>query len=495
MEKKIQDNNSSLKKESGRAYILDTNVLLHDPRALFTFSGAEVIIPLMVVEELEKFKRETSDRGKNSRECIRELDKLRQQGSLSDGIAMEGGGNVRIALAAQNIVIPPSFRQDVPDDQIILIAYALKLAGKPVRFISKDLAARIKADVLGIESEDYLKGYIPRDEFYKGWYRMQVPSVQLKHETPEDLIEYSKEYQFLPNEYVLVEAQHADYNNKVYCYDAAQKKFRTVVHPSIPWNLKARNPQQLMALDALCNPAVEFVTLLGPAGTGKTFLALLAGLAQVVVQHQYKKMLVSRPVVPLGPDIGYLPGDIKEKLHSWMQPVYDNIEVILYAAAAQEHLEKVKNEETQDAQQLLQRSNRDKDYFDKKKRKNHEHDSNRSHSHRSFTSVDDLIRMGRLSLEAITYMRGRSIPYQFILIDEVQNLSPHEVKTIVSRVGQGSKIILCGDPYQIDSPYLDFSSNGLVVATDKFKGQEVFSTVFLESSERGKLSELAGKLL
>ncbi len=493
METKIQSK-GKVAKELGRAYVLDTNVLLHDPRAMFTFSGAEVVIPLTVVEEMEKFKRETSDRGKNSRECIRELDKLRENGSLSDGILVEGGGSVRIALASPQVTVPPSFRLDIADDQIILIAYAIKQQGKPVRFISKDLAARIKADVLGIETADYLKGYIPRDEFYKGWYSMQVPSVQLKRDIPNDLLEYAKEYQFLPNEYVLVEAQHADYNNKLFCYDGVQKSFRTVEHPAIPWNLKARNPQQLMALDALCNPAVEFVTLLGPAGTGKTFLALLAGLAQVLVQHRYKKMLVSRPVVPLGPDIGYLPGDIKEKLHSWMQPVYDNVEVILYAAAAQEHLERVKNEGIDQDQQHAHKPNKDREFFDKKKRKNHEHDG-RPHSHRSFNSVDDLIRMGRLSLEAITYMRGRSIPYQFILIDEVQNLSPHEVKTIVSRVGQGSKIILCGDPYQIDSPYLDFSSNGLVVATDKFKGQDLFSTVFLESSERGRLSELAGKLL
>ena len=481
------------KKGKNRSYILDTNVLLHDPKALFNFENSEVIIPMIVVEELEKFKRETSDRGKNSRECIRELDKLREQGSLSDGIVIENNSTIKIVLVPPLENIPAPFREENPDDQIILTAYNFKQQGRSVRFISKDLAARVKADVLGIESEDYLKGYIARDEFYKGWHKLQVPSVQLKKEIPDDLLAFSQEYQFLPNEYVLVEAQHNAYNYKVFCYSGEKKTFRLVQHPHIVWNLSARNPQQLMAIDALFNPAIELLTLLGPAGTGKTFLALLAGLHQVMMEHRYKKMLVSRPVVPLGPDIGYLPGDIQEKMHSWMQPVYDNVEVLLYAAAAQEHLETVKREAQ--VQNPSSHQKGDEEYHQGKKKRKFNEREKPHHSKAYLESVDDLIRLDKLSLEAITYMRGRSIPYQFILIDEVQNLSPHEVKTIVSRVGQASKIILCGDPYQIDSPYLDFSSNGLVVATDKFKGQDLFATVFLENSERGRLSELAGKLL
>ncbi len=198
----------------------------------------------------------------------------------------------------------------------------------------------------------------------------------------------------------------------------------------------------------------------------------------------YQKMLVTRPVVPLGPDIGYLPGDIQEKLHIWMQPVYDNIEVIVHSASMQRHLQDMKDEAI--LEEVAGKKKSKKKMAAKKVQKGGAY---------KIVSVEDLITQHKLSLEAITYMRGRSIPYQFILIDEVQNLSPHEVKTLVSRVGQGSKIVLCGDPYQIDSPYLDFSSNGLVVASDKFKDQSLFATVFLDTSERSTLSRLASELL
>ena len=207
-------------------------------------------------------------------------------------------------------------------------------------------------------------------------------------------------------------------------------------------------------------------------------MALLAGLHQVLVADEYKKILVSRPVVPLGKDIGYLPGDVQEKLHSWMLPIYDNIELILHHATMGKHLSEIKKE---------QKGQKHKD-------KRHK-ESQKGDKRQKLGRVDELVRRGKLSLEAITYMRGRSIPYQFILIDEVQNLTPHEVKTLVTRVGEGSKIILCGDPYQIDSPYLDFSSNGLVLTSERFKGQNIFGSVYLETSERSELSELANKLL
>ena len=231
-----------------------------------------------------------------------------------------------------------------------------------------------------------------------------------------------------------------------------------------------------MALDLLFDDNVQFVTLFGPAGTGKTFLALLAGLHKVLVEDAYEKILVSRPVVPLGRDIGYLPGTIEEKLRSWMLPIYDNMEFIVHSVHSGRHVEEVGHEQENN----------------NKRKKKKRHDSREATGLRP---LDELTHHGKLSLEAITYMRGRSIPYQFILIDEVQNLTPHEVKTLISRAGTGSKIILAGDPYQIDSPYLDFSSNGLVVTSERFKGQPVFGTVYLETSERSELSKLAGELL
>ena len=238
-----------------------------------------------------------------------------------------------------------------------------------------------------------------------------------------------------------------------------------------------------MALDLLLDPEVKLVSLIGPAGTGKTFLALLAGLQQVLISDLYKKILISRPVIPLGPDIGYLPGDVQEKLLSWMQPMYDNMSLIMNSASGEKHLTQVESEGRSKKHYKKDRHDK-KDHRDKKHKRKH-----------TGLSMDDLIHSDKLSLEAMTYMRGRSIPYQYILIDEVQNLTVHEVKTLLTRVGEGSKIIIAGDPYQIDSPYLDFSSNGLVVAGNSFKGQKVFGTVFLEKTERSELSRLASKLL
>lgn len=479
---------SEKKMQHEKMYVLDTNVLLHDPRAIYSFQGASIGVPILVLEELEKFKKETSERGKNAREFIRQLDKVRKDGSLAQGVTLENGATLKILFVPDNLPTHPSLSMALADNEILFTVLGVQKSGTQVVFITKDLNARVKADVLGLESEDYLKGHVPKDEFFKGWVRLLVPSIQLKKEIPDDLAELQKEYPFTLNEYVLVESQHNPHNNKLFRYVGGPKPFRPVIHPKLQWDLGARNPQQLMALDALFDPTIEFVTLLGPAGTGKTFMALLAGLHQVIMDDTFQKMMVSRPVVPLGPDIGYLPGDLQEKMHSWMQPIYDNVDVLLHASLAEgyvRHDNKPKHE------------NNEEEFYMKDGKKHKKRSSNKKskQSGYSFSSVEDLVSQDRLAMEAITYMRGRSIPYQFILIDEVQNLSPHEAKTIVSRVGQGSKIVLCGDPYQIDSPYMDFSSNGLVVSSDKFKGQDLFATVYLESSERSRLSELASKLL
>lgn len=474
---------------SKKLYVLDTNVLLHDPHSMFTFAGVVVGIPIMVLEELEHFKRESSDRGKNARETVRYLDGLREKGSLSEGVKLDNGGTLRILFTPEAFPTHPVLKVDLIDNQILLTAFAYKNKGYDVKFISKDLNARVKADVLGIPSEDYLKGYVPQDEFYKGWVTVQVPAVQLKQEIPDGVRELAKAVQLTINEYVLAESQHNAYNYRLFRYIGGNKLFKEIKMPQLLWPIEAKNPQQLMALDALFDPSLELVTLLGPAGTGKTFLALVAGLHAVLMTDLYQKMLVSRPIVPLGPDIGYLPGDLQEKLYSWMQPVYDNIDVIVHLASISEHVQELRgNNSASDEESFRQQGSNKKGYRKEKQRQN-------IANKKKFMSVDDLMNNEKLSLEAITYMRGRSIPYQFILIDEVQNLNPHEVKTLISRVGQGSKIVLCGDPYQIDSPYLDFSSNGLVIASDRFKGQSLFGTVFLDKSERSSLSKLAGELL
>lgn len=465
-----------------KMYILDTNVLMHDPHSMLSFGDAAVGIPATVIEELDKFKREGTDKGRNSREAVRFLDSLREKGSLRDGVPLENGGTLRV-LFQEKFPASTDLPLDVNDNKILMTALAMKLQGYTVKFISKDLNARVKSDALGIQAEDYLKEYFSEEEFYKGWIRIQVPSIQLKKEVPQELEELAKDTHLEINEFVLVESQHNPFNYRVFRY-LGGTHFKPVTDPQIRWPLKARNAQQLMALDLLFDDEIKFVCLLGPAGTGKTFLALLAGLHKVMVTDDYDKILISRPVVPLGRDIGYLPGTMEEKLQSWMLPVYDNMEFIGHSVQMARHFQEVGDKESPQK------------YLPGKNKKHHHHDKkDGKHERSGIMSVQDLVHHGKLSMEAITYMRGRSIPYQYILIDEVQNLTPHEVKTIITRVGEGSKIILAGDPYQIDSPYLDFSSNGLVVASERFKGQNIFGAVYLEHSERSELSQLAGKLL
>lgn len=463
-----------------KVFVLDTNVLVHDPLAIYNFAHSIVGIPSIVLEELDEFKKETSDRGRNTREIIRQLDSLRQKGSLQDGVPLDNGAIVKVIFVSPSEPIMLPFRMNIEDNEILLTALVLQKQGHRVLFISKDLNARVKADALGIEALDYLKERVSQDSFYKGWIRLAVPSIQLKKEIPDDLVALQKEYPLTVNEFVIVESQHNPHNYRVYRY-IGNDRFIPVNEPQFRWPLTARNPQQLMALDILLDDSIKCVTLFGPAGTGKTFLALLSGLHKVLIENSYRKILISRPVVPLGRDIGYLPGTIEEKLHSWMLPIYDNIEFIVHAGKSMRHLEEV-HEEHRGSKERHHR----KKGFSKEDR--HEVAG-------GLSPVQELVKHDKLSLEAITYMRGRSIPYQFILIDEVQNLTPHEVKTLVSRVGEGSKIILTGDPYQIDSPYLDFSSNGLVITSEKLKGQRLFATVYLETSERSELSRLAGDLL
>jgi len=462
---------------NNKIYVLDTNVLIHDPQAIYAFSNSTVAIPIIVLEELDRFKSENTDRGRNAREASRQLDSLRHKGSLKDGVFLDNGGLLKIVFDQSVQIAPFPFLMNEGDNQILLTALNLMTQGKEVTFISKDINARVKADVLGIKTEDYLKGRVAEYDIYKGWRRVSVPSIQIKKDFPDVLNDLVSDKVLELNEFVLIESNNNPFNYNVYRY-LGGNHFKHCVAPHLRWPIQPRNAQQLMTLDLLFDPKIQFVSLVGPAGTGKTFLALVAGMQQVMIQNIYEKILISRPVIPLGPDIGYLPGDVQEKLRSWMQPIYDNLELIVHSSAAKAHFDNVKNED-----------------MGKKYKKQARPEKEKERERREFKPLQDIINSGKISLEAITYMRGRSIPYQYIFIDEVQNLSPHEVKTLVTRVGQGSKIIMSGDPYQIDSPYLDFSSNGLVVASNKFKGQNIFGTVFLETSERSELSRLAAELL
>lgn len=462
--------------------ILDTNVLIHDPQSILSFNGGVVGIPAIVLEELDQFKTESTDRGRNAREATRILDGLRHKGSLKEGVKLPSGGVIKVLfLPSCETHHDFPFLLNVEDNRILLTALGLK-EEYDVVFVSKDINARVKADVLGITAEDYMKGKVNEYDLYKGWIKVTAPSIQLKKDFPDVLKDVLAEYKLEVNQFVLIESNSNPFNYRLFRYLGGDN-FKNVQIPALRWPIAPKNPQQLMTLDLLLDESIQLVSLIGPAGTGKTFMTLLAGLQQTIVNDTYEKILISRPVIPLGPDIGYLPGDIQEKLHSWMQPVYDNMELIMHSATNRQHLENTSADD-------------DFGHGPKGKRFKKKHNKwDRDRERMDLRSLNDLVNAGKISLEAITYMRGRSIPFQYIFIDEVQNLTLHEVKTLITRVGEGSKIILSGDPYQIDSPYLDFSSNGLIVSANKFKGQSIFGSVFLEISERSELSRLANELL
>lgn len=471
-----------------KIYVLDTNVLVEDPEAIFRFENATLGIPIIVLEELDRIKVENTSRGANARLITRHLDKVREKGCLRDGVDLDNGARVKV-LFEDECTQKSTLGFDVADNKILLNAAHLKEQGRDVVFVSKDINARIKADALGITAQDYLRGLVLADNYYKGWQEHVVKGAELRLGKPPILDELAGDKVLEYNEFVYLTSQGNKHNTRLFRY-LGENKFKHVESPLVKWPISARNIHQVMALDLLFDDDIKMLSLTGPAGTGKTFLTLLAGLYQVLVTEEYQKMMVARSVVPLGHDIGFLPGDVQEKLHGWMQPMYDNVDLITHMIAEMKSFEAHDygsyEEKTRDNRYKRRRFN---------KKKSGRGGGRRDNDEKEFRSLDDLVQRRKMSLEAITYMRGRSIPHQFIFIDEVQNLTPHEVKTLLSRVGEKSKIILGGDPYQIDVPYLDFSTNGLVVATDRFKGQQIFGSVFLPVSERSELSRLVQELL
>lgn len=478
---------------ANRMFVLDTNVLIHDPNAFFAFHGVVVCIPFIVLEELDTLKREGGERGHNARHSIRLLDEMRRKGHLAEGVPIDhdtDGAVLRVIKNPEQIEFTLVQRDlhEVKDNAIIQTAANLMKAGNKVTLVTKDINVRIKADALSIEAEDYTKGTVMYDQFYKGWVRAAIPANDLRMMSVKNVGAACGNPTLQPNEFVILESQNNDQNYRLYRH-LGKGLFKEVEPITLMHAFSAKNVQQLMSLDLLLDDSIKLMTLLGPAGTGKTFLTLLAGLYKTVQDHTYRKLLVTRPVIALGADIGYLPGDVQDKLHYWMQPVHDNLEFI-------------GSQLLRGTEQMLGMGKKERRSGKKQQERQQEHEREHGHGPRHQPSqyedtklVDRLQRQGVLSLEAITYMRGRSIPYQFVFIDEVQNLTPHEVKTIVSRAGEGTKVVLAGDPYQIDSPYLDFSSNGLTVTTEKFKDYSLFGSVFLEISERSELAKLAAEVL
>ncbi|CAH1209079.1 MULTISPECIES: PhoH family protein [unclassified Paenibacillus] len=442
-----------------KIFVLDTNVLLHDPNAIFAFEEHEVIIPAVVLEEIDSKKRNADEIGRNARNVSRLLDGLRELGHLHSGVPLGSGGSLKVELNHRSFVkVQEMFGEISNDNRILAVALNYQLeenekenAETQVVLVSKDVLVRIKADVLGLVTQDYLSDRTAGpSELYSGYTTLKVhPSVIDEFYTYRFLPikPLQLPYMLYPNEFVILKDEMGTNKSALLKVNGEGTRLEPLyLSNDNVWGIVARNAQQRMALELLLNDDIPLVTITGKAGTGKTLLALAAGLLKVEDDHKYKKLLIARPVVPMGKDIGYLPGEKEEKLRPWMQPIYDNLEFL----------------------------------FDTKKA----------------GDIDKILMgLGSIQVEALTYIRGRSIPGQFIIVDEAQNLSRHEVKTIVSRVGEGSKIILMGDPEQIDHPYLDSASNGLTYVVERFKQEGISGHIMLEKGERSKLAQLAADLL
>jgi len=440
-----------------KIYVLDTNVLLHDPLALYAFEDNEVIIPSIVLEEIDTKKRLADEIGRNARFVSRELDRIRASGRLDQGVVLERGGVLKVEMNHRLFVrVQELFGEMTNDNRILAVALNYRIeeqekeSPRPVVLVSKDVLVRVKADILGIMAEDYLTDRIgPDTDRYPGYVTLQVHPGIIDDFYNQRSLNAGQlgDALLLPNEFVILRDSLGTSKSALLKVSPDGRTLTSLHFGNDPvWGITARNTQQRMALELLLNDDIPLVTLSGRAGTGKTLITLAAGLMKVEDEHKYKKLLIARPVVPMGKDIGYLPGEKEEKLRPWMQPIYDNLEYL----------------------------------FDTKK---------------SGDLDKILMGLGSIQVEALTYIRGRSIPGQFIIIDEAQNLSKHEVKTIVSRVGENSKIVLLGDPEQIDHPYLDAQSNGLTYLIEQFKHEGISGHVTLEKGERSRLAQLAADKL
>ncbi len=434
-----------------KTFVLDTNVLLFDPTAFRKFGKNTVFIPLIVIEEIDRFKKDQNENGRNARNFSRYIDDLRALGSLAEGVVLENGGT--LIISTDKYVDSKDFPIDLTknDNLILSSALSLKLSGEDVLLVTKDINLRLKADILGVPADDYGQVDVTLEELYSGQRIFEVSGERLKEYEANRFLALDEDEQMgvFANEYFILQEFHNPRRRLLGRYHQGKKGIIPLIslREGI-WGIYPKNIEQQFALDALLNDEINLVTLVGKAGTGKTLLAIAAGLEKSIAQGKYSRLLVSRPIQPMGRDLGFLPGDVNEKLAPWMQPIFDNMDFLF--------------------------------------------NQNRK---QAGTSYEDLINQGLLHIEPLTYIRGRSIPGQYLIVDEAQNLSPHEVKTIVTRAGEGTKIVLTGDCQQIDSPYLDETNNGLAYVVDRLKTEEIIGHTTLRVGERSPLSEVASKLL
>jgi PhoH-like ATPase len=434
-------------------YILDTNVLLHDPNSLLNFEDNNVIIPIEVIEEIDRFKRESTELGQNARTVSRMLDGFRGEGSLSAGVKLPTRGRLRVAVHKKGIANGNGNGKHGTsvDNKILALAKEIQKA-EPKHsaiLVSKDINLRIKADALGLAAEDYETDRVYIKDLYTGMIEIQVSAERMASFRANGELEINGGKQYFPNEYCTLIDEGNPKKAALTKVDATGTKLIPIIDcREGVWGIKPRNREQHYAFDALLDDRVKLVTLMGKAGTGKTLMAMAAGLKRTVLDREFRRVVVARPTISMGKELGFLPGSLEEKLAPWMQPIHDALEMLS--------------------------------------------DLNMGHEHRR---GGDLMRSGSIVVEALSYIRGRSIANQFMIIDEAQNLTPLEVKTIVTRVGTGTKIIFTGDPYQIDNPYVDGSSNGFNYIVSKFRPEAVAAHVELQKGERSELAELAANIL
>lgn len=455
-----------------KTYILDTNVLLSDPHCFNNFKDNDLIIPMLVLEELDRHKSRSDEVGRNCREVTRTLDELSKSGSLKDGVQLSSGGTLRVMTSSEKKNKKSDLDSTIVDNMIINFAleYSKKHPDK-VFLVSKDINVRIKCSSLAIQAQDYLsmRASDSFDALYTGVKVLTAPDDVINRFYGGDEVnikEITSDVTY-PNQLFVLKSSDSTMTSAL-CRLSQNGHLLQLQKFDNVFGIKPRNKEQNFSFDLLMNPAVKLLTLTGRAGCGKTLLALAAGLAQLdsIGSHPtYQKLIVSRPIHPVGKDIGFLPGTLAEKMEPWVAPVRDNLEYLLNATSNKK-LTRTRSKKPEDSQNLF-----------------------------NDPYLELMQQKGLIEIEAITYIRGRSIPNAFIIIDEAQNLTTHELKTIITRAGEGTKIVLTGDLEQIDNVHVDSFTNGLTHAIEKFKDYDISGHVTLLKGERSELATLASKIL
>ncbi len=430
-------------------YILDTNVLVHNPYSLLDFQDNTVIIPIEVLEEIDKFKRESSDRGAHARAVSRLLDGFRSQGRLSEGVPLPNGGRLQVLLPSREGGLPRIGGDNSVDTRLVDLTREMQANNPttPTVLVTKDINLRIKADAVGLCAEDYETDHVRPGDLYPGTFELTVSPDTFAAFRATRSLPLNGDGPRQPNEYCTVTSTANPKQSLLARVDATSDHLIPLRDPDPIWGIRPQNREQRYALDALLAEHIRLVTLSGKAGTGKTLLAVAAGLHQVARSRDFRRLVIARPTIPVGKELGFLPGTLNEKLDPWMQPIHDALDMLgdLGGNGGQRPA--------------------------------------------------DLMRGGMIEVEALSYIRGRSLAGQFIVIDEAQNLTPLEAKTILTRVGPGAKIVFTGDLSQIDTPYLDFASSGFTHIISKFKDRAIAAHVELVKGERSELAEMAADLL